>query len=296
MPSTDPLQPSRASALFISATPGLFVILWATGFVGAKLGLPYAPPLKFLLWRFVVVIALMAPLALLTRAPWPRGRKIVHVAIAGVLLQAGYLAGVFVAISLGLSAGLAALIVGTQPILTAVAGPLIGERVTTRQWGGLVLGFVGVAMVLSNKIGLGGFGWGAVAFAVLALITITGGTLYQKRFCGGEDLRTQSVVQFIAAGAVLLPFSLAFETREVVWSAPLVFAIGWLVIVLSLGATTLLLLLIRRGAATSVTSLMYLVPPVTALIAFFMFDERLTIISFAGMAVAVAGVAMVMRK
>lgn len=219
-----------------------------------------------------------------------------HVAVAGVLLQAGYLAGVFVAISLGLSAGLAALIVGTQPILTAVAGPLIGERVTRRQWAGLVLGFAGVAMVLSNKIGLGGFGWGAVAFAVLALVTITAGTLYQKRFCGGEDLRTQSVVQFIAAGAVLLPFSLAFETREVVWSGALVFAIGWLVVVLSLGAISLLLLLIRRGAATSVTSLMYLVPPVTALIAYFMFDERLTPVSLAGMAVAVAGVAMVMRK
>jgi drug/metabolite transporter (DMT)-like permease len=288
--------PTRQQSLFISATPALFVILWATGFVGAKLGLPYAPPLKFLLWRFAVVIALMTPFAFFTGAPWPRGRKIAHVAIAGILLQGGYLAGVFVAISLGLSAGLAALIVGTQPILTAIAGPLIGERVNPRQWAGLGLGFVGVGMVLSNKIGFGGFGWEAVAFAVLALVTITAGTLYQKRFCGGADLRTQSVIQFIAAGAVLLPFSLAFETRAVVWSGALVFAIVWLVVVLSLGATTLLLLLIRRGAATSVTSLMYLVPPVTALIAYVMFDERLTLVALAGMAVAVAGVALVVRK
>lgn len=289
------LSPDRTS-LFISATPALFVVLWATGFVGAKLGLPYAPPLKFLLWRFAVVIMLMTPFALLTGAAWPRGRKFAHVAVAGILLQGGYLAGVFVAISLGLSAGLAALIVSTQPILTAVAGPLVGERVNARQWAGLALGLIGVAMVVSNKIGFGGFGWEAVASALVALFSITAGTLYQKRYCGGEDLRTQSVVQFIAAGVVLLPLSLAFETRPVIWSGALVFAIGWLVIVLSLGATQLLLVLIRRGAATAVTSLMYLVPPVTALVAFAMFDERLTALALAGMLVAVAGVALVMRK
>ena len=284
------------TSLLISATPALFVVLWATGFVGAKLGLPYAPPLKFLLLRFAVVIVLMTPFALLTGAAWPHGRKIAHVAVAGILLQAGYLAGVFVAISFGLSAGLAALIVSTQPILTAVAGPLVGERVNARQWAGLVLGLIGVAMVVSNKFGFGGFGWEAVASALVALLSITVGTLYQKRYCGGEDLRTQSVVQFIAAGAVLLPLSLAFETRPVIWSGSLMFAIGWLVIVLSLGATQLLLVLIRRGAATAVTSLMYLVPPVTALVAFAMFDERLTALALAGMLVAVAGVALVVRK
>lgn len=276
--------------------PALFVLLWATGFIGAKFGMPYAPPLKFLLWRYLAVIVLMGALSLATRAPWPRGMKIAHVAIAGMLLQAGYLGGVFIAIDLGMSAGLAALIVGTQPILTAIAGPLVGERVGPRQWAGLALGMAGVAMVVSHKVDLDGFGWQALASSIVALIAITAGTLYQKRFCGAQDLRTQSVVQFLAAGALLLPLCLAFETRAVIWSAELVFALGWLVVVLSLGATSLLLVLIRRGAATAVSSLMYLVPPVTALVAYGLFDEALGYLSLAGMAVAVAGVALVMRK
>ena len=294
------MAPQHPRSIFVRATPIVFVALWATGFIGAKMGLPDAPPLKFLLWRVVVVIVLMTVVAFAGRAAWPRGIRIAHVAVAGVLLQAGYLGGVFVAISLGMTAGLAALIVGTQPILTAAAGPLVGERVNPRQWTGLVLGFIGVAMVLWNKTGApqagAGFGWQAVACAVVALLSITLGTLYQKKYCGAQDLRTQSVVQFIAAGAVLLPLSLAFETRPVVWSGSLLFALGWLVIVLSLGATTLLLLLIRRGAATAVTSLMYLVPPVTALIAYALFDERLTIVALLGMAVTVVGVALVVRK
>ena len=276
--------------------PALFVLLWATGFIGAKFGMPYAPPLKFLLWRYLAVIVLMGALSLATRAPWPRGMKIAHIAIAGMLLQAGYLGGVFIAIDLGMSAGLAALIVGTQPILTAIAGPLVGERVGPRQWAGLALGMAGVAMVVSHKVDLDGFGWQALASLIVALIAITAGTLYQKRFCGAQDLRTQSVVQFLAAGALLLPLCLAFETRAVIWSAELVFALGWLVVVLSLGATSLLLILIRRGAATAVSSLMYLVPPVTALVAYGLFDETLGMLSIAGMAVAVAGVALVLRK
>ena len=276
--------------------PAVFVVLWSTGFIGAKYGLPYAPPLKFLLWRFLFVIVLMTLVALATRATWPRGAKIAHVAMAGVLLQGGYLGGVFLSLSLGMTAGLAALIVGLQPILTAAAGPFMGERVTSRQWLGLLFGFAGVALVVWDKVGVVGVGWGAVAFAIVALLSITGGTVYQKRYCGAQDLRTQSVVQFIAAGLVLLPFSLAFETRPVVWVAPLVFAILWLSIGLSLGAITLLLILIRRGAATTVTSLMYLVPPMTALIAWWLFGEKLAAPGLAGMAVAVVGVWLVVRK
>ncbi|MFN0162663.1 MAG: DMT family transporter [Burkholderiales bacterium] len=276
--------------------PGLFVVLWATGFIGAKLGLPDAPPLKFLLLRFAVVIVLMGAIALACRARWPRGMQIVHVAVAGILLQAVYLGGVFTAISLGLSAGLSALIVGLQPVLTAVAGPMVGERVTRRQWSGLALGLVGVAMVVWHKLGFGGFGWQAVAACLVALVGITLGTLYQKRHCGNQDLRSQSVVQFIAAGAVLVPLSLWFETRAVEWSTNLVLAVLWLAVVLSLGAIPLLMLMIRRGAATAVSSLMYLVPPVTALMAYLFFDERLTMLSFLGMGVAVLGVALVVRK
>lgn len=279
--------------------PALFVLLWATGFVGAKFGLPYAPPLKFLLWRFAVVIALMSVVAVATRAVWPRGVQAWHVAVAGILLQAGYLGGVFVSIDLGMSAGVSALIVSLQPILTAsyasTSLSTLGERVSARQWAGFVLGLGGVGLVVSGKLGLGGFGWPAFGAAVLGLLSITAGTLYQKRFCGTQDLRTQSVVQFLAAGLVLLPLSLAFETREVEWTGSFLFALGWLVLVLSFGAISLLLLLIRRGAATRVSSLMYLVPPVTALVAWILFDEQLTPSAFAGMVLAVAGVALVVR-
>jgi len=286
--------PAR-EGLFLRAMPALFVLLWATGFIGAKLGLPYAPPLKFLLWRFLVVIVLMTLFALATRAPWPKGRRIAHVAVAGVLLQAGYLSGVFIGISLGMPAGLSSLIVGMQPLLTGASGWVTGERVSGRQWVGLALGFAGVVMVVSNKVGFAGFGWEAVAFTVMALLAITIGTVYQKKYCGGEDLRTQSVVQFVAAGAVLLPFSLAFETRAVEWSGHFVFALLWVVFVLSFGAISLLMLLLRKGAATMVSSLMYLVPPVTAIMAYLLFGERLSLLAVLGMAVAVVGVALVVR-
>jgi len=282
-------------SLALRAMPALFVLLWATGFIGAKLGLPYAPPLKFLLWRFLVVIVLMSGFALATRAPWPRGMRLVHVAVAGILLQAGYLSGVFIGISLHMPAGLSSLIVGMQPLLIGASGGLTGERVSARQWAGLVLGFVGVVLVVSNKVGLSGFGWEAVAFTVMALLSITAGTVYQKKYCGGADLRTQSVVQFIAAGAVLLPFALAFETRAVVWSGQFIFALLWVVFVLSFGAISLLMLLLRKGAATMVSSLMYLVPPVTALMAYALFDEQLSALAVLGMAVAVVGVALVVR-
>ena len=290
---------ATAATAWAPLMTALFVLLWATGFIGAKLGLPHAPPLKFLLWRFVIVIVLMLLVALATRASWPRGAQWWHVAVAGVLLQAGYLGGVFVSIDLGMPAGVSALIVGLQPILTAAFASTtrssLHEPVSARQWAGFVLGFGGVALVVSNKLGAGVFGVAAFAAGVTALISMTAGTLYQKRYCGSQDLRTQSVVQFIAAGLVLWPLSLVFETRAVVWSPPFVFALLWLVLVLSLGAITLLLLLIRRGAATQVSSLMYLVPPVTALIAWLLFEETLTPLVVAGMVLAVIGVALVVR-
>ena len=283
------------SSLFVRLMPALFVLLWATGFIGAKYGLPGAPPLTFLLLRFGIVILLMTAVSAVMRAVWPRGVQLAHVAVAGVLLQAGYLGGVFCAIDLGMSAGLAALIVGLQPILTGVFAFTAGERVSARQWAGLVLGFGGVALVVWDKTGTGQSTWPAFACASLALVSMTAGTIYQKRFCGQQDLRTQSVVQFVAAGLVLLPLALWLETRPIVWSGQFVFALAWLVIVLSLGAITLLLLLIRRGAATQVSSLMYLVPPVTALMAWVLFGEVLAPAALAGLVLAVAGVALVVR-
>lgn len=282
---------------WVAWMPWTFVFLWSTGFIGAKLGLPYAPPVTFLLLRFAFVLALMLPIALLARARWPGSpSEVAHIAAAGVLLHGGYLGGVFSAIHSGMSAGLAALIVGLQPVLTAVAvAPILHERVTARQWLGLALGFGGVALVVAQRATLAGLTPFGAAMILLALASITAGTVYQKRFCGAFDLRAGSVIQFVAAGAVLAPFALAFEREPVRWTGEFLFAIAWLVLVLSIGAISLLTLLIRRGAATKVASLFYLVPPFTAVIAFLLFDERLSAPGVAGFALAVIGVALVVR-
>lgn len=277
--------------------PGLFVFLWSTGFIGAKYGLPYAEPATFLLLRFALVIALMLPLALLLRAPWPASpAQAAHIAVAGMLLHGGYLGGVFTAIHHGVSAGLSALVVGLQPILTAVvAGRFLGERVGLRQWIGLALGLGGVALVVAQRATLAGMSLLGAAMLVLALASITAGTVYQKRFCGAFDLRTGAVIQFVAAACALGPFALAFERAPVRWTVEFVAALAWLVVVLSIGAISLLTLLIRRGAATKVASLFYLVPPLTALIAYLLFGERLDPFGLAGFALAAAGVALVVR-
>lgn len=287
-----------ADTVWLRLMPPTFVFLWATGFIGAKFGLPYAPPTKFLVLRFVLVVAVMLPLALVLRASWPRSRaQVWHIAIAGVLLHGGYLGGVFTAIYHGMSAGLSSLIVGLQPILTAVAAaPFLGERVSAKQWVGLGLGLGGVALVVMQKTTLDGLSVFSIGMCLLALLSITLGTLYQKRFCGAFDLRTGSVIQFVAAGLVLAPFAAIFEPQPVQWSGEFVFALGWLVVVLSIGAISLLTLLIRRGAATKVASLFYLVPPVTALVAYVVFGETLSPLAILGMGLSVAGVAMVTSK
>ncbi|MEW5890711.1 MAG: DMT family transporter [Pseudomonadota bacterium] len=286
------------SFALLKLVPGFFVLLWSTGFIGAKLGLPYAEPLTFLLVRFAVVIAILLAMALALARPWPRQpRQYLHMAVAGTLLHGGYLSGVFCAIGQGMSAGVVALIVGVQPLLTAMlSGSLVGEQVTRRQWLGLVLGFGGVALVVWQKLEWSGLGLAGLAFAVMALLSITLGTLYQKRFCSDLDLWTGSVVQFAAAAAVVLPFALRFEAMEIRWSGPFLFALGWLVLVLSLGAISLLHILIRRGAATRVSALFYLTPPTTAVMAFLVFGERLSALAVLGMAVTAAGVALAVAR
>ncbi len=293
-----PAAESGVARLWLQAMPGLFVLMWSTGFVGAKFGLPYAEPLTFLLLRFALVVVLMLPVALAMRAAWPRTlAQTGHVAVAGVLMQGGYLGGVFCSIHLGMSAGVSALIVGVQPILTAFASaPLFGERLRLRQWLGLLLGFGGVLLVVLGRSALSGITPATLALSVLALISITAGTLYQKRYCGAVDLRTGSVIQFCAAGLVLLPLALAFEAMRVRWTAEFIGALAWLALVLSMGAISLLYILIRKGAATKVTSLFYLVPPATALIAYAMFGETLSVAAMAGMALAAMGVALVVYR
>lgn len=292
------MSASRAAAdAWVRLTPGLFVFLWSTGFIGAKLGLPHAEPATFLSLRFVFVLALMLPLALLLKAPWPASRaQVMHLAVAGVLVHGGYLMGVFSAIQAGMSAGVVALVVGLQPLLTGLAAaPLLGERVTPRQWIGLLLGIAGVALVVMQKATVAGLTAFAVFMGVIGLLSITAGTLYQKRWCGAFDLRTGSVVQFAAALAVLAPIALLFEHRPVEWTASFVFALGWLVVVLSIAAISLLAVLIRRGEATKVVSLFYLTPPVTAVLAYAAFGEVFTPLAILGMVVSAVGVAMVTR-
>ncbi len=293
MTSKPAIQPA-----FLTLTPGLFVLLWSTGFIGAKLGLPYVEPLTFLLIRFAFVISLLLALAFALRRPWPHvPLHWLHIGVAGALLHGGYLSGVFLSIHAGMPAGVVALIVGIQPLLTAfLSASMVGERVSSRQWAGLVLGFGGVALVVGNKLGIDGISGAGLAFSVLALFSITLGTLYQKRFCAELDLWSGSVIQFAAAALVLLPFALAFETRRVTWSGEFVFALAWLVLVLSLGAISLLHLLIRRGAATRVSALFYLTPPTTAVMAWLAFGEQLGWMAYAGMAVAAVGVAIAVRK
>lgn len=273
----------------------LFVLLWSTGFIGAKLGLPDAEPLTFLAVRFALATALLLGLALITRAPWPGGAmQTLHLCVAGVLLHGLYLGGVFTGIALGVEAGVSALIVGIQPVLVAaLAGGLLGEKITRRQWLGLVLALIGVTLVVWRKLAAGIGTLEGVALCVLALGGITAATLYQKRFCADMDLRSGSVIQYAAAGVACGLGSLAFETQRIVWSAEFVFALGWLVLVLSLGAVSLLYWLIRRGEAARVSSLFFLVPPVTALIAWPLFGETFGPVALAGMVATALGVALV---
>ena len=276
--------------------PFLFVFLWSTGFIGAKFGLPYAEPLSFLLTRYGLVIALMTAIAVATRAPWPENpAQWLHIGVSGVLVHAVYLGGVFIAIKHGLPAGITALVVGMQPLLTGLgAGWLLGEKVSARQWVGLALGFAGVGLVVSGKFGDAALGPMLIP-ALVALLGITAGTLYQKRFCARFDLRTGSVIQFVPTALLTAVAVALFEDYRIEWTGEFLFALGWLVLVLSLGAISLLNLLIRSGSAVNVASLFYLTPPTTALIAWAVFGEKLTSTAAAGMALAVAGVWLVAR-
>ncbi len=280
------------------AMPAVFVFLWSTGFIGAKLGLPYAEPMTFLALRFAIVAALLLPVALIMGAPWPKSwREVGHIAVMGLLMHGLYLGAVFASIHFGVEAGVSALIVSLQPLLVAVAaGPFLGERIRVLQWLGLVLGVAGVMLVVWQKLAQGvGTPFG-MALSVVGLVALAAGTLYQKRFGGAMDLRSGNVIQYLAAAAFCGLLALAFEEREIVWSGAFVFALAWLIVVLSLGAISLLYLMIRRGAASRVSSLFFLVPPVTALIAYLLFGETFGALGLAGLAVASAGVALVNLK
>ncbi len=268
------------------------MLLWSTGFIAAKFGLPYAPPLTFLLYRFVLVALVMAAGVALTRAPWPPVREGLHAAIAGLLVHGVYLGGVFVALAQGMTAGTAAVLVGLQPLLTVVlARAWLGERVVARQWLGLSLGVVGVAIVVWPKTSFAGSLAGLVASA-LALVGISVGTLYQKRHCSHVDLRTGAVIQFVTCAVVLAPVALLLEATPVRWTPEFMFALAWSVFVLSVGAISLLFWLLRYGAAAGVARLFFLVPAVTAIEAYVIFGEELLAPAIFGMVLIAFGVAL----
>ena len=285
---------TRPGIEFLAAP--LFVVLWSTGFIGAKFGLPYAEPLTFLALRFALAAPLLGFWLWASGAPLPSPRQAGEAAVIGILLHAIYLGGVFSAIDLGLEAGLAALIVGLQPVTTAlIARAVLGERLAGPQWLGMALGFAGVALVVLRKLGEGVGDWRGVALCLGSLVAISLASTLQKRWAGSHPMRGATMVQFAAACLFVLPFAALLETNRVAWTGEFLFALGWLVLVLSLGAIMLLFYLIRRGAAANVASLFFLVPASTALIAWAVFGETLGPLEIAGVALTSVGVLMVNR-
>ncbi|MGI8529678.1 MAG: DMT family transporter [Geodermatophilaceae bacterium] len=280
-----------------AAAPAIFVLLWSTGFIGAKYGLPYAEPFTLLALRLVVAAALLGALAVLTRSPAPRTRaQFGRSAVSGVLLHTAYLGGVFWAIDHGVPAGVAAVVVSLQPVLVAaLAGVLLGERLAPIQWIGLALGITGVLLVLAPGLSAGGLTIAGVAACLAALAGGTVGTLHQKRYGDGIPLLSGTAVQYAAAGLVLAVAAVSTETMTIRWTGQFVAAFVWLVLVLSLGAVLLLLFLLRRGSASEVSTLFYLVPPATAIEAYLVFGEQLAELSILGIGVATVGVALVLR-
>lgn len=294
-------SPGTHSAL-IKAMPAVFVLIWSTGFIVAKYGLPYAPPLGFLAIRYILSLLCFLAWIGIARVAWPQSRvQWLHLGVTGILIHAGYLSGVWSAIKGGMGSGLSALIVGLQPVLTAVWVSRMGEsnhgesRVSARQWLGLALGLAGLLLVVWRKLGTGLEATPyTLGFAVFALLSITAGTLYQKRFVKAADVRSANAIQLGAALLVTLPFAW-LETEPVRWNGELLGALAWSVLVLTVGGSSLLYLLIQRGAATAVTSLLYLVPPTTALMAWLLFGESVTPATVAGTALTALGVSLVVR-
>ncbi len=287
---------TASGSRLLSAAPALFVFIWATGYIVAKYAAPHAEPLTFLLWRYAGVVVLMSVLAVVARAVWPSPRDALHLAIAGIGIQAVYLGGVWVAIAHDMPAGVAALIVNVQPVLTAALGFWVHEKVTPRQWLGVLLGLGGVVLVVWHKLHFADIAWTTVAMCIAALLGMTLGTLYQKRYVPQFDLRTGQVVQFIASILVTLPLAYATESFAVSWNAPLIATLLWSIVVLTGGGISLMFLMLRHGKATTVTSYMYLVPLVTAAMAWLLFGETLTFIATAGLAVTLLGVYLVVKR
>ena len=283
----------------LRAMPLVFVLIWSTGFIVARYGMPHGPPFTFLALRYAISVLCFLPWIWWSRSRWPVGRhQWGHLAVTGVLMHAIYLGGVWAAVKAGMGSGVSALIVGLQPVLTAIWLSAGGTRVSQRQWIGLGLGLAGLVMVVSRKLGLGSAGDQItlvnLSLAVGALLAITVGTLYQKRYVAPCDVRTANAIQLAAALVVTLPLAL-LESEPMRWDPEAIGAMAWSVLVLTLGGSSLLYLLIQKGAATTVTSLFYLVPPTAAILAWVLFSEPITAMTVLGMAVTAMGVSLVLR-
>ena len=278
------------------AAPAVFVVLWSTGFVGTKYVVHNADPLTYLAIRMALVVGIMAVIAAIARPQWPDRIGIAHSVVAGILVHGFYLGGTAIAIAHSIPAGLSALMPGLQPILTStLANRWLGERVTPLQWAGLLLGLAGVVLILHDRPMTGEAGWGWLASAV-SLVSITLGTLYQRRHCGQIDWRAGNLIQYLTVAIFFSVGAWLFENNVVHWTREFVLALAWLVVVLSIGSIGLLYWLIRRSAATSVASLFYLVPAVTAGMAYVLFGERLDAVAIAGMVACAAAVFVVNRR
>lgn len=284
--------------LWIICAPGMFVLFWASGFPVARFGLDHIEPFTLLAIRSSLSVAVVVAILPFARVRWPRGwRAVGHIAVSGFLLQAAYLGCMFIALGEGVSQGAAALIAGMQPLLTAaIVGRFLGERITPRQWAGFVLGFGGLALVMSERISIGaGTALGLAAIALTPFL-ITAGSLYQKRYCADMDLRAGMIIQHTTAAVATYAMALAIETRDIDWGPEIAFTLAWLVLVLSIAATNLYYFMLRRGEAGRVSGLFYLTPPTAVLLGYLTFGETFGAVALAGFAVSVAGVALITRQ
>jgi len=287
---------SRSPA--ISSLGTLFVVLWSSAWIAGKIGLPYAGPFTLLLIRFGVAGAVLLLIALASGAPWPdKLADYGHLAVAGVLIQGLALGCAYLGLQLGVSAGVSGLVNGLAPLFTTLgAVPFLGERVGPRQWLGLSAGLIGVTLVVIDRVSLGGANWHGYAATFAALAALVCGTLYQKKYCSGMDLRTGGLIQLaVASAAVFLP-ALRLEGLQVEWNWTLILASSWLSLANSIGAFSLLYVLLRNGEASRVSALFYLVPPITAVMGFAAFHETLSAAALAGFAITVGGVYLGTRQ
>lgn len=297
MSAASPSQ-STLNPLLFAGIAALFIFLWASGFVAAKYGLPYAEPFTLMAARFVVGAVILVPACFVLKASWPKTlAETAHILVAGFGVQTVYLIGVYYGIWFGISTGVTALVVGLQPLLTGVlAGFVLRETVTPRNWVGLVLGFIGLGLVVWDRVLAPTDALWGLAMLLLGLAGITLGTLYQKKYCGPFDVRAGVALQNVMSCIVMLILAVMFESMIIDWTGEFVFAVLWSAIGLSVFAICLYYWLVQRGAAARITSLIYLSPPTTAIMGWAMFGEILSWQAIAGMVVAMTGVALAVRN